>query len=153
MKRSSVVIPNALSPVKQQIKLRDSTLQRMHQRAEELARGFAAYCDQFDDSNLFTGPSRYFHFKTLTLLRKHKSMAGVMQDEDFFESLYATLTAWGMHRMGDTKTKLVDFPEMVSSFREEASEICKLASFVRSVSINRHLTVSLVCYSARPTYG
>src|SRR2546425_10825746 len=92
VKRSSVVIPNALSPVRQQIKLRDSTLQRMHQRVEELARGFAAYCDQFDDSNLFTGTSRYFHFKTLTLLRKHKSMAGVMQDEDFFESLYATLS-------------------------------------------------------------
>lgn len=41
---------------------------------------------------------------------------------------YATLTAWGMHRMGPGGAKLVDFPVMRESLRGYASEIRSLAS-------------------------
>ena len=33
-------------------------------------------------------------------------MASLLADDVFFDSLYATLAAWGLHRMGPSKTKL-----------------------------------------------
>ncbi|MCJ7624789.1 MAG: hypothetical protein MUO76_14910 [Anaerolineaceae bacterium] len=46
-----------------------------------------------------------------------------MDDNEFFESLYATLTAWGMQRMGPGNTKLVEFEEMRQSFLEQRDRI------------------------------
>lgn len=109
-------------------KMRDATVQRMQRRVAELVHGFSTYCDRFDEAHLFTGPSLYFHYKTLARRQTHAVIANVLRDDIFFESLYATLTSWGMHRMGDTKAKLVDFSEMVNSFREQASTINGLAS-------------------------
>jgi hypothetical protein len=100
----------------------------MQRRVEDLVHSFSAYCDRFDEARLFTGPSLYFHHKTIAQKQKHREIADVLRDEVFFESLYATLTSWGMHRMGDTKTKLVEFSKMVSSFREQESAINELAS-------------------------
>jgi hypothetical protein len=54
----------------------------------------------------FGGPSVYFHNQCLS------AGADAFLSERHIEMLYATLTAWGMHRMGDpedTKTKLKDW--------------------------------------------
>jgi hypothetical protein len=55
--------------------LRDATKQRMHQRVEELVHGFSSYCDHFDEARLFSGPSLYFHYKTLAGKQKHQEIA------------------------------------------------------------------------------
>jgi hypothetical protein len=108
--------------------MREATVLRMQRRVEDLVHDFSACCDRFDEAHLFTGPSLYFHNKTLARRQKYAVIADVLRDEDFFESLYATLTSWGMHRMGDTKAKLVDLSKMVSSFREQESALNELAS-------------------------
>ena len=106
---------------------RDETIRRTEQRVSDLIEGFDDYCDAFDTANLFTGPSLYFHFKTLSLLREHTALSDLFKDHRFFESLYATLTAWGLHRMGASDTKLVDFRVMVDSFRRLEQQIRNLS--------------------------
>lgn len=108
--------------------LRPDTIHRMDQRTSDLIQGFDSYCDAFDRSSLFTGPSIYFHHKTVALLRQHKSPGDAILDESFLESIYATLTAWGMHRMGTGDTKLVDFNVFVDSFRQSEQPIKNLAT-------------------------
>ncbi len=77
---------------------------------------------------VFGGPCFYFHNECLKA-----------QKQDFLslrhiEMLYATLTAWGMHRMGDsetTKTKLTDWPIFSGSF------------FRNSQTLKQYLSLSL----------
>src|SRR5438046_3190965 len=60
----------------------------------------------------FGGPSVYFHDQCL------RAGAEEFLSERHVEMLYATLTAWGMHRMGDaekTKTKLVAWDQFHNS--------------------------------------
>lgn len=92
-----------------------------------LIEGFDTYCSAFDSANLFTGPSLYFHSKTLSLLRQYQSPIAALRDQSFLESLYATLAAWGLHRMGPAGAKLVDFNVMAESFRELEQRIESLA--------------------------
>lgn len=95
---------------------RQETIRRMQERVERLAADFDRYIREFDDANLFTGPSLHFHLKTIATLRKHALPSGALDDDRFFELLYATLASWGMHRMGRAGAKLVDLPEIVGSF-------------------------------------
>jgi hypothetical protein len=108
--------------------LRPDTVRRIEERVTELIEDFDGCCDVFDRANLFTGPSAYFHSKTLALLRQHKSARDALLDSAFLESLYATLTAWGMHRMGPGGAKLVEFPALVDSFRTMELPIRKLSA-------------------------
>lgn len=60
-------------------------------------------------TNDFGGPSIYFH-----------NQAIIQQKEAFLsyrhlEMIYATLASWGMHRMGETKTKIYDFQTFSNS--------------------------------------
>jgi hypothetical protein len=91
---------------------------------------FSYYLDRFDESRLFTGPSLYFHLRTLQIRRQHIECVGQIEScldsEAFFESLYATLTAWGLHRMGNTNTKLAELPEIVDSFERNRANIRQL---------------------------
>lgn len=106
---------------------RETTLMRTKQRMERLCSNFSNYLDKFDKLRLFTGPSLYFHFKTLESLRSHATLSQVFDDDVFFERLYATLTAWGLHKMGrDVKAKLVDFDTFAESIREQRNEIEEL---------------------------
>jgi len=113
---------------------RADTTRRMGQRVSELIENFEACCDAFDRANLFTGPSAYFHSKTIALLRQYKSPGDAILDKSFLESLYATLTAWGMHRMGPGNTKLVDFKLLVDGFGQFGHVIRKLSA-VRIVDL------------------
>ncbi len=59
-------------------------------------------------SEVFGGPSLHFHLRAL--------QASQDQDfENFVESTYATLTAWGMHRMGSGGPKMTEFEEFKQS--------------------------------------
>jgi hypothetical protein len=61
---------------------------------------FAGSYELFDK---FGGPCRYFHDECLRASRDE------FLSERHIEMLYATLTAWGMHRMGIGKTKLTEW--------------------------------------------
>jgi hypothetical protein len=57
---------------------------------------------------VFSGPSIYFHEKAVAL-RRSKSVAQAARDPVLIEAIYATLASWGMHRMGPSGAKLVEF--------------------------------------------
>lgn len=102
---------------------RQSTLDEIGRRVNGLCSDFSYYIHKFDSSNRFTGPSLYFHFRTLDRLKECGTLATAFQDNLLFEYLYATLTAWGLHRMGPKGAKLVDFETFRSSLRNQKSEI------------------------------
>lgn len=100
---------------------------RMEQQINALAKDFAGCLEFFDRSDLFVGPSRYFHHKVLERRASHDSIGSLLGDDLFFEFLYATLTAWGLHRMGPGNTKLRRIDEIKSSFRQQAANLEVLA--------------------------
>jgi hypothetical protein len=76
-------------------------------RVRELCENFDRYTDAFERNALFTGPSVYFHKKTLNIRREYGgSVVACIADANFTDSLYATLASWGLHRMGPGNAKL-----------------------------------------------
>lgn len=74
----------------------------------------------YEEFLAFGGPSVYFHQRCL-----EAAELGYLS-ERHVEMLYATLTAWGMHRMGDlktTKTKLTDWPTFSHSIATQAAAL------------------------------
>jgi hypothetical protein len=78
----------------------------------------------YDQFKKFGGPCVYFHRECLTARE-----AGFLSHRHI-EMLYATLTAWGLHRMGDTektKTKLTDWDEFQKSLAAQGDELHEFA--------------------------
>jgi len=99
---------------------------RMNRRIEELSIKIPKFTRVFERSGIFSGPSLYFHKRTIDTLRCLNTTSDAIKSTDFLELLYATLTSWGMHRMGPGNTKLRDFPEFTSSIRHNRSRISEL---------------------------
>ena len=118
------------------------------QQVERLSAHFEQALDVFERRRIFTGPSEYFYIKTVNVRRQTRSLRKLADSEAFAESVYATLTAWGMHRMGEkVATKLAEFNE----FRETLSSLLRDASSLESLSLldfdergQRHVT-ELIC--------
>jgi len=110
--------------------LHRQTLKRMDVQAQDVIGRFSDSVDYFETTMPFTGPSLYFHRKTVRLLRAHASAESAVGDVAFLESLYATLASWGMHRMGPGGAKLVDFAEMAESLQEAGRRIGELQRLV-----------------------
>lgn len=71
---------------------------------------FERYFDVCNSRRIFSGPSVYFYARTIEFTRRAPAPAALAQNKGFHESIYATLTSWGMHRMGETVTaKLTEF--------------------------------------------
>lgn len=102
-------------------------LQRMDQNVEALCHAFAACVAKAITQEPFTGPSKYFYLKTLTLRRGHRTFTTLVEDDAYFDAAYATLTAWGMHRMGPNNTKLVDLDVLRTSVRDHVEALDALA--------------------------
>jgi len=96
---------------------RDATITRLRQRVAALEARFSESLEAFDREKLFSGPSVYFHRRTLEHLRNHKSAVEALADDAYLEALYATLTAWGLHRMGPGNAKLIDLDDMRRNLR------------------------------------
>ena len=105
---------------------REITLGRLEQRVKELTEGFTSYVEAFNSKRLFTGPSLYFHQQTIARRHAYASAVQAIADNAFMESLYATLTAWGMHRMGPGETKLVDFVDFKDTIAAQTERIRRL---------------------------
>jgi hypothetical protein len=101
---------------------------RMTERVGELIERFDDYVNLFNQKDLFTGPSVYFHNKTLDVLHQHTDVLDALHDDKFFDYLYATLTAWGLHRMGPGKTKLIEINQFKKSIQTQEEEIQSLQS-------------------------
>jgi hypothetical protein len=98
----------------------------MNSRVSELSGRFTYYVDRFRQARLFTGPSLYFHFRTLKLLEDYGGPRRAAQEERFAETLYATLTSWEMHRMEPKGAKLVEFEEFASGLKLIAPKLGEL---------------------------
>ncbi len=80
-------------------------------RTEYLINNFDECIEHFNILNdtLFDGPSFYFHNKCI---REYPTLQHKINHPNrniFLECVYATLASWGMHRMGDSDTRLVNF--------------------------------------------
>jgi len=122
---------------------REHTIRRMEERVELLIGKFDYYVQAFNERGLFTGPSLYFHLKTLETLHKYSRPSEALGDESFFDYLYATLTAWGLHRMGPVAAKLVNLEEMKKSFRSQEQGLHDL-EFLRITDISERSVTSIV---------
>jgi len=113
------------------MKLRQTTHNRLVQRVDDLAASFETYHRSFLDSEVFSGPSAHFHLRTLSRLCSHHTFDSLVDDDQYFELLYATLTSWGLHRMGPGNAKLTDFDKFTASCRVLLKQVAGL--FGRSI--------------------
>jgi len=101
---------------------------RVRSRIDKLCGNFAYYLRKFDDAKKFTGPSVYFHQRTLNRLES-LGLPAALEDTIFLEYLYATLTAWGLHRMGPTGAKLVEFESFKKTLSNQKGAIASLQAY------------------------
>ena len=86
---------------------------------------------------IFTGPSVHFYERTVRMVREAASLRDLARSEMFCDYVYATLTAWGMHRMGErVAAKLTAFP----TFQAALCSLLKEVDDLRGMSVcdNRH---------------
>jgi hypothetical protein len=78
-----------------------------------------------------SSPSVYFHYRSLE--EKNKDFLS----NSHIENIYATLASWGMHRMGLTSTKMVDFNCFKNSILKQKSTLLELKDIkIESCNIN-----------------
>ena len=118
----------AVSSQRTAVPKRRRTSDRMESRVKDLIANFDLYVQAFNEGNPFTGPSVYFHHKTLAVLRQYPTACSALQSDEFFDCLYATLASWGMHRMGPAGAKLEDIAHIKDSFRRQEPSIRALQS-------------------------
>ena len=97
-------------------------------RVEALCQNFNSDLVEFDKADPFTGPSVYFHLKTMER-SKAIGASKALEDTYFFEYLYATLTSWGMYRMGPKGAKLVEFSDFMKTIQSQNDKILDLQEF------------------------
>jgi hypothetical protein len=118
--------PEAPTPAKVASRTRVRRQDRARRNVNELIGTFDRCVAHFEQSNAFAGPSLYFHERALARRRTHSRAVDLMEDELFFEYVYAVLPAWGMHRMGRQAAKVGEFRDMVESFRGSLGRISAL---------------------------
>ncbi len=106
----------------------ETTLDRVDQRVADLCRRFDLSLDHFDELQLFTGPSIYFHRRAIARRRDLATIQAAASDRAWCELVYATLAAWGMHRMGPINAKLTDFEPFAASLAAAGRRLVDLDS-------------------------
>jgi hypothetical protein len=91
------------------------------QRASEIIARAQEYHRAYYEAKTFTGPSLYFHRKSL----ENRDPASLGRR---LEYIYATLAAWGMHRMGSKGSKMLPldtFRSSVVTLKDRISEVSR----------------------------
>jgi hypothetical protein len=101
----------------------------METRVEDLMQNFHYYLNHFTKNIKFSGPSIYFHKKVIEKIRNSERYEQLLEDNPFFEYIYATLASWGMHKMGDKGAKMVEYNEFKESIRSNKRTLLDLAKF------------------------
>ncbi len=108
------------------LKMARANIEGVDRRINQLCSDFSFYIHEFDMAQPYTGPSVYFHLKTIERLGELQRPLIAAKDHRFLEYLYATLAAWGMHRMGRSGAKMVDFKSFAVSIADRAPAIDEL---------------------------
>lgn len=95
-------------------------------KVEALCNQFEESLVEFEQRKLFTGPSVFFHRKCIEIKRKVFYAGALLNDPVFLEYLYATLTSWGMHRMGPGMARLVEFDRFCLGFQRMKGNIGRI---------------------------
>jgi hypothetical protein len=73
---------------------------------------------------IFTGPSVHFYERTVRMVREAASLRELANSELFCDYVYATLTAWGMHRMGErVAAKLTAYQQFQAALHPLLKEV------------------------------
>jgi hypothetical protein len=100
---------------------------RLQARLQDLDARFVHYLQVSARRMIFTGPSVYFYERAIKAQRESRSPDQLAAEEPFVELAYATLTAWGMHRMGESvATKLTEFTEFRRAVQLMISKVAPL---------------------------
>lgn len=84
----------------------------LQERLDELNATFEDCLAEFESRRIFSGPSVYFYEQVVDLVRSTAKLTDLAGNERLVELAYATLTSWGMHRMGEkVAAKLTDYEE------------------------------------------
>jgi hypothetical protein len=123
----------------------ETTLHSISRQTDRLIERFFAYLEAFnkafEEDRTFGGPSLYFHFACIRKFA-HTSVADKLNDTQFYEYLYAILASWGMHRMGNTATKLLNFAEFKSEIFAQREALIELAGLKIWAISDQELTVT-----------
>lgn len=95
----------------------------LRNRVNDLIENFEECLNHFYAEAVFTGPCIYFHEKAIRIRNSYPTAVATLADEDFFDAVYATLTSWGMHKLGSKGAKLRDLKEIRQSFLDLSSDI------------------------------
>ncbi len=89
---------------------------------EDILLNASKYHDAYYKSEIFSGPSLYFHRQCIASISSSDW-------ERYLEYIFATLSAWGMHRMGKGGSKMNDFGTFMKSVTSLKKEILQARSF------------------------
>ncbi|MDE1825021.1 MAG: hypothetical protein KGH61_04915 [Candidatus Micrarchaeota archaeon] len=93
---------------------------------DELTKNIKKFLDYAEQGQKkFGGPSKYFYSKIIGC-HENNSLKELLDDDKFYEYIYATLISWGMHRMGKRGAKMRDFCPFRESIQDCKSELLKL---------------------------
>lgn len=91
---------------------------------QKLINGFSRYIGVFIEQPPFRKYGQLeYHVRTISLRRKLGSAEVAISNEDFIESLYNTLQAWGI---GSRRSKLVSKHDFAARLREKKTELIAL---------------------------
>jgi len=92
-------------------------------KVRDILENAETYQQAYYEAETFLGPSLYFHLRALYTRSEPGS-------SEHLEYVYATLSSWGMHRMGKGGSKMQDF----ETFRESVAPLIN-----RLVSIHKNI--------------
>jgi hypothetical protein len=133
-------LPQAVARTPTHTRGRETTLRRMQERVDRLIADFERYVEAFDKANPFTGPSVYFHHKTLAILRQHGTACSALHSDQFLDYLYATLASWGMHWMGPGGPKLAKMSQIKDSLVAQEASIREVQSLSMCTIPSAHVS-------------
>jgi hypothetical protein len=87
-------------------------------KVSDIVSNFEKYHSAFYQAEIFSGPSLYFHKRSLQARSSDNF-------EHYLEYIYATLASWGMHRMGKGGSKMQSFKVFKESIEKIKNEIDK----------------------------
>ena len=103
-------------------------------RVRNVLENAAQYHEAYYRADTFRGPSLYFHHRALATRQEIASLAHL-------EYVYATLSSWGMHRMGKGGSKMRSFDTFQKSVERLQSKIQDAQSFEISEMTQRQWSV------------
>lgn len=92
---------------------------------EELTENIERFLGYTNQETNFSGPSEYLYSR-INEFHKKKSLTALLDDEIFYDYIYATLASWGMHRMGTRGAKMQEFTLFKESILNCKSELLSL---------------------------